>query len=171
MLRWAVVRNTCAGGGAGAGFRPAFVGLASSRSRHAHMPQQGLPLARLCFEMLHPLGLAAQRPWNVRTTGDVARSRGTRCGQVRSWMACSPPGRHCFVGAQRASHLNLPSCWERSMPLRSPSEHLRARLSHLHVGIAGRLSQASLGAGRPCFAASAGAFRFHMRTLGLSRSF
>ena len=68
-------------------------------------------------------------------------------------------------------HLNLPSCWERSMPLRSPSEHLRARLSHLHVGIAGRLSQASLGAGRPCFAASAGAFRFHMRTLGLSRSF
>jgi len=103
MLRWAVVRHTCAGGGAGAGFRPAFVGLASSRSRHAHMPQQGLPLARLCFEMLHPLGLAAQRPWNVRTTGDVARSRGTRCGQVRSWMACSPPGRHCFVGAQRAS--------------------------------------------------------------------
>jgi hypothetical protein len=104
MLRvGAVVRQTCAGGGASAGLKPALVGLASNRSRHTHMPQQGLPLARLCFEMLHPLGLAAARPWHLRTTRDVARSRGTRCGQVRSWMACSPPGRHGRVAHQRSN--------------------------------------------------------------------
>ena len=87
-----MTRFLAKGGGKGC-----LVGLVSNRSRHAHMPQQGPPLARLCFEVLHPLARAA-------ASGDVSRSRGTRCGQVRSWMACSSPGSHCFVGAQRASH-------------------------------------------------------------------